>query len=115
MKTKKRWKVDQNPDGSETWTSYLGFTYTVRPRRFPLPDPPPIDDEPSIEIADRLPETFDPDPPRREEPLPDAPSLTDEQYEAMEHALDTLDAFGMSFREWCDRYYDEARATGLVA
>jgi hypothetical protein len=43
------------------------------------------------------------------------PSLTEEQYEEMERAIDVLDAFDISFREWCDRYYDEARATGLVA
>jgi hypothetical protein len=33
----------------------------------------------------------------------------------MEEALDYLDLFDISFREWCDKHYDEARATGLVA
>jgi hypothetical protein len=33
----------------------------------------------------------------------------------MEHALDQLDAWGDTFEAWCNRYYDEARATGLVA
>jgi hypothetical protein len=33
----------------------------------------------------------------------------------MEHAIDTLNLFDITFREWCDRHYDEARATGLVA
>ncbi|HVV76694.1 MAG TPA: hypothetical protein VHC43_11715 [Mycobacteriales bacterium] len=114
-KTKKRWKVDQNPDGSETWTSHLGFSYTVRPRHFPLPDPLPLEDEPPQEIADRLPVTFDPDPPRDDDPLPSPPRPGFEEYEAMERALDELDAMGVSFREWCDKYYDEARATKLVA
>ncbi|HVT22961.1 MAG TPA: hypothetical protein VHE57_16405 [Mycobacteriales bacterium] len=115
LKTKKLWKVDHNPDGSETWTSYLGFTYTRRPPHFPLPDPPPIDDEPPLDIADRLPDAADPDPPRADEPLPEPPRLTEEQYEEMEEALDYLDLFDISFREWCDKHYDEARATGLVA
>jgi hypothetical protein len=115
MKTKKWWKVDQNPDGSETWTSYLGFKYTKKPSYFPLPDPPPIDDEAPIEIADRLPDAFDPDPPRDDEPLPEPASLTEEQYEAMAESLAILDAMELSFRQWCDKHYDEARLTGLVA
>jgi hypothetical protein len=115
LKTRKRWKVDQNPDGSETWTSYLGFTYTRQPRHFPLPDPPAVDDEPPPDIADRLPDSFDPDPPRHDDPLPQPPRLTEEQYEEMEHALTFLDLLDISFREWCDKHYDEARATGLVA
>jgi hypothetical protein len=42
LKTKKRWKVGANEDGSLTWTSFLGFTYTTRDLD-PLigdPDPP---------------------------------------------------------------------------
>jgi hypothetical protein len=115
MKTRKRWRVDVNPDGSETWTSHLGFTYVTWPNRFPLPDPMPVEDEPPAEIADRLPDRFDPDPPGDADVLPEPPPLTDDEYEAMERAVDTLDAFGISFRQWCDRYYDEARRTGLVA
>ncbi|HEX3706275.1 MAG TPA: hypothetical protein VHV76_06560 [Mycobacteriales bacterium] len=41
MKTKKWWKVDVNPDGSEAWTSYLGRTYIKKPRHFLLPEPLP--------------------------------------------------------------------------
>jgi hypothetical protein len=115
MKTKKRWRVDVNPDGTQSWTSYLGRTYTKKSNYFTLPEPLPADDEPPDEIADRLPAASDPDPPHPDEPLPEPPPLTDEQLEEFEHALDTLDAFGETFRQWCDRYYDEARATGLVA
>ncbi|HVT64136.1 MAG TPA: DUF222 domain-containing protein [Mycobacteriales bacterium] len=115
LKTKKLWKVDDNGDGTETWTSYLGLRYTVKPRHFPLPDPPPIDDEPPLEIADRLPHAFDPDPPCEDDPLPEPPPLGPEELEAMEHALDQLDAWGDTFEAWCNRHYDEARATGLVA
>ncbi|HVW81289.1 MAG TPA: DUF222 domain-containing protein [Mycobacteriales bacterium] len=42
LKTKKQWKVGVNADGSLTWTSFLGFTYTSR-KQDPLtgdPDPP---------------------------------------------------------------------------
>jgi hypothetical protein len=42
LKTKRRWKVGVNADGSLTWTSFLGFTYTSRDLD-PLtgdPDPP---------------------------------------------------------------------------
>jgi hypothetical protein len=115
LKTKKLWTVDINPDGTETWTSPLGFTHTKKPSHFPLPEPLPADDQPPADIADRLPHTFDPDPPHPDQPLPEPPPLTDEQYEAMEHAIDTLNLFDITFREWCDRHYDEARATGLVA
>ncbi|HVT22685.1 MAG TPA: DUF222 domain-containing protein, partial [Mycobacteriales bacterium] len=82
LKTRKRWKVDQNPDGSETWTSHLGFTYTVKPKHLPLPDPPP---------------------------------LRDDELETLEHALTQLHAWGDTFENWCNRHYDEARRTGLVA
>jgi hypothetical protein len=33
----------------------------------------------------------------------------------MEYAVDQLAAWGDSFEQWCNRHYDEARATGLVA
>ena len=115
LKTKKRWTVDVNPDGSETWTSYLGITHTKKPAWFPLPEPlEPDNDIPDDENLEWTP-LFDPNPPHPDEPLPAPPPLTDEQYEEMEHALDTLDAFGISFRQWCDQYYEQARATGLVA
>jgi hypothetical protein len=42
LKTKKRWKVGVNADGSLTWTSFLGFAYTTHDQD-PLtgdPDPP---------------------------------------------------------------------------
>jgi hypothetical protein len=113
MKTKKQWTVDVQPDGTETWTSLLGFTHTKKPAWFPLPEPLPVEDVPD-DIADRLP-AFDADQPYPDEPLPDPPPLTDAEYEDMEHALDTLDAFGIGFRQYCNQHYDEARATGLIA
>jgi hypothetical protein len=115
LKTRKLWKVDDNGDGTDTWTSYLGLTYVKDSRSFPLPEPPPIEDEPPADVADRLPHAFDPDPPSADDPLPEPPSLTDEQYKEMERALTVLGAMDLSFRQWCDTHYDEARATGLVA
>ncbi|HEX3900919.1 MAG TPA: DUF222 domain-containing protein [Mycobacteriales bacterium] len=116
MKTKGRWKVDQNPDGSETWTSYVGRTYTKKPRHFDLPEPLAPEQEPPDDIVDRLPvELFDPNPPVGQTPLPEPPPLTDEEYEEVARALDTLAVMDLTFREWVDKHFDEARATGLVA
>jgi hypothetical protein len=116
MKTKKRWKVDQNPDGSETWTSYLGFTHTKKPRHFPLPDPLAPEHDPPEDIADRLPGALlNPYPAGDNEPLPEPPPLTEEHYEQMSYALDVLNAMDLTFRQWVDKHYDQARLTGLVA
>jgi Domain of unknown function (DUF222) len=116
MKTKGRWRVDQNPDGSETWTSYLGHTYTENPWHFELPDPLPAEDDPPEDIADQLPVTlFDPYPPIDDASLPTPPALSEEEYEEMSQALDVLNAMDLTFRQWVDKYYDEARSTGLVA
>jgi Domain of unknown function (DUF222) len=116
LKTKGRWRVDQHLDGSETWTSYLGFTYSKRPKEFDLPEPLAAEDDPPEEVADRLPvELFDPDPPIDQTPLPAPPALTEEQYAQMSQAMDFLNAIDLTFKQWCDKHYDEARATGLVA
>lgn len=115
LKTKKLWHVDVNPDGTETWISFLGHRYTKHPAWFPLPEPLVVEPEPPEEIADGLPLFADPDPPDPDEPLPVPPALTDAEYEEMARAVDLLDAFGETFRQWCDRHYDEARVTGLVA
>jgi hypothetical protein len=117
MKTKKLWKLDVGPEGTEKWTSYLGYTYTKKPAWFPLPEPLSPEDERGDTLAailDRLPD-FDPDPPYPDEPLAEPPPLTDEQYQEMAFAVDNLHAFGDNFRDWCNRHYDEARRTGLVA
>jgi hypothetical protein len=110
------WKLDLDPDGNETWTSYLGYTYTKKPAWFPLPEPLPAqqdDDNELADLIDQLPD-YDPNPPYPNEPRFEPPPLTDQEYAETERAVDTLDAFGIGFREWCDRYYDGARATGLV-
>jgi hypothetical protein len=125
LKTKKRWKVDLNPDGSETWTSALGLTYTKRAPYFPIePLAPPDDDDLPAEIADRHPAS-DPDPPRQPDwdddliydgvPLPEPPPLTDEEIDELDTAIDTIEVMGISFREYANRHWDEARALGLVA
>jgi hypothetical protein len=115
LKTKKLWKLDLDPEGNETWTSYLGYTYTKKPAWFPLPEPLPAeeDNDRLDDIIDRLPDL---DPPYPDEiPLPEPPPLTGEELETMERAVDTLNAFGETFEQWCERHYDQARATGLVA
>jgi len=79
LKTHKAWRVDRNPDGSETWTSALGFTYTKQPARYhtlvEAPEPDDIPDDPDEELL-----SGDPDPPRADDPLPDLPDLTLEDY-----------------------------------
>jgi hypothetical protein len=105
MKSKDRWRVDQNSDGSETWTSYLGFSYTKSPRHFPMPEPLAPEDNLPAEIADRIPApAFDPYPSTDGVPLPEPPPLGREEYQAMEAALDNLAAFGETFQQWCDRH-----------
>jgi hypothetical protein len=116
LKTKKLWKLDLDPQGNETWTSYLGYTYTKKPAWFPLPEPLPTedDDRDALEkLIDRLPDLDSPYP--DEIPLPEPPPLTDEEHQTMEQAVDTLHAYGETFHDWCERHYDQARATGLVA
>jgi hypothetical protein len=116
LKTKKLWKLDLDPEGNETWTSYLGYTYTKKPAWFPLPEPLPTDDDDgdALEtLIDRLPDLDSPYP--DEIPLPEPPPLTDEEHQTMEQAVDTLHAYGETFHDWCERHYDQARATGLVA
>jgi hypothetical protein len=111
LKTKRLWNVEVNPDGSEIWTSRLGFRFVKRTSTYPIEllDPPP-DDVP-MEIESRIPE-HDPDPPADEAPLPDPPPLTDEEYEAFTRAVDELE-----MRAWqaADRGYDKFRELGLIA
>lgn len=124
LKTRKRWKVDVNPDGTETWTSALGFTYTKSPSwlRIDLLEPPPADDDLSAELADVIPmASHGPPGPVRNDftydgiPLPtDPPPLTDEELDELDTALDSLSLIGLSFREYANRVWDEARALGLV-
>jgi hypothetical protein len=116
MKTKDRWRVDQNPDGSETWTSYLGHTHTKWPGQFDLPEPLAPEDDPPDCVIERLPQhPVDPYPPSDQIPLPEPPPLLEENYQEMSYALDTLAAMDLTFQQWVDKHYDEARATGLVA
>jgi hypothetical protein len=123
LKTRKRWRVDVNPDGSETWTSALGFVYTKRPAAFPVEVLAPPDDEVPEDFANVIPINPHAPPPGQcaEDftyegiPLPtEPPPLTDEEVDELDTALDTLQLMGLSFREYANRIWDEARAVGLV-
>jgi hypothetical protein len=111
LKTKKLWKVDIEPDGSEIWTTALGFVYRKPPAAYPMEllallEPPDDLDIPAQ--SDVLP-AQDPDPPFPDEPLPTPPPLTDDEY------LQFVDAFDRSFGEFADRAYDTLRLAGLIA
>lgn len=127
LKTKKRWRVDVNPDGSETFTSALGFTYTKRAPKVPIELlQPPDDDEVPEDLAEVIP--INPNAPpvdvptgSRDDlmydgiPLPvDPPAISDQEIDELETALDTLSVMGLGFREYANRIWDEARAIGLV-
>ncbi|MBV9486015.1 MAG: DUF222 domain-containing protein [Frankiaceae bacterium] len=100
FKTKKLWHVELNPDGSLTWTSALGFTYVRYPEPFPM-EPLPSDDAAMPDLDDRI-LAADPDPPRPDDPLPDAPEITIEEfYDYLEEADRELYAYANS----CD--YDD--------
>jgi hypothetical protein len=108
FKTKKLWHVDINPDGSETWTSALGFRYTKRVNRYPIvPLEPPDDDLP--DDSDELVLHGDLDPPYPTEvSLPEPPPL--DRYE-----IDELDdALSHGWGGYADRVYDVLRAADLV-
>jgi hypothetical protein len=52
LKTRKLWKVDVNPDGTETWTTPFGLTYTTPAAIYPIEDlEPPGDPEPAERYA----------------------------------------------------------------
>ena len=115
LKTKKLWRVDLNADGTETWTSYLGRRHTKKAAWYPLPEPLGPDEEVPEHVDDALPLFADPDPPRSDDPLPDPPALTEEQYVEMGRALDALAVMELTYRQWVDKHWDEARSAGLVA
>jgi hypothetical protein len=79
-----------NPDGSETWTSPLGYTYTKPPPRHPVADlEPPEDPYPTIECPG-LPNPDDiNDTVEDEIPPGDPPPLDNEDREHTEHLIET--------------------------
>jgi hypothetical protein len=80
LKTHKLWQVTLNPDGSQTWTSALGFRYTKRPPSYLLDDfePPEEDHLPNPPDDELI--GADPDPPKANDPLPEAPPISLEEY-----------------------------------
>jgi hypothetical protein len=119
LKTKRYWRIDQMPDGTEVWTSPLGRQFTKRHPTYPDGLIQPLDDEDDLpeDVAYRLPEA-DPDPPRDADGIPyptEPPPLTAEELEEFEQALDIYRAFGAAFINNANQHYDEARALGLIA
>jgi hypothetical protein len=120
LKTQKHWRVDQLPDGTEIWTSPLGFTYRKRMPTYPVGHIEPLDDEDEIPepVANRIPHS-ESDPPWATDddgiPLPEPPPLTDEELQEFEYQLDLLAAFGTNFIDYANNHYDQARTLGLIA
>jgi hypothetical protein len=110
FKTKRFWRVDVNADGSETWTSALGFRYRKPADRYPIvPLEPPHDDEPTDD-AEQVVLRGDPDPPYpTETSLPEPPPLDHYEIEELQDVLDH------SWGGYADRVYDVLRAAELVA
>jgi hypothetical protein len=89
LKTRRLWRVDMHPDGSETWTSHLGFRYMKQPARQALADlDPPDDPYPTVDC----PGTTDPDhtidPTGDQIPPGDPPPLDNEDREHTEHLIE---------------------------
>jgi hypothetical protein len=88
LKTRRLWRVDLHPDGSETWTSHLGFRYTKAPPRQPAadPDPPadpyPVEECPGTSDMDDISDSAD-----NEIPPGDPPPLDNEDREHTEHLI----------------------------
>jgi Domain of unknown function (DUF222) len=108
LKTNKLWHVDINPDGTEVWTSALGFVYRKPASTYPIDLLEPPDDVDLAAQTDAIPE-HDPDPPSADDPLPTPPWLTDEEYKEF------VDAIDRGFGAFADRAYDTLRLAGLIA
>jgi hypothetical protein len=108
LKTKKLWHVDVNLDGSETWTSPLGFVYQKRAATYPIDlfDPPDVDELPDCDLFDLR--QSDPDPPSDDD-LPEPPPITDAEYEAFSDAIERQ-CYAVA-----NANYDNWRNLGLVS
>src|SRR5581483_5837645 len=109
FKTKKLWRVAVDRDGYEVWTSPFGFVYHRRDDDYPIEQlEPPNDDHIPEDASEEL-LGGDPDPPREDDPLPESPDLTLEEYLTYSDDLDRA-----CFRAACfnyDAFYAEQRAS----
>jgi Domain of unknown function (DUF222) len=107
LKTKKYWHIDLNPDGTETWTSAAGFRYTKPAPTYPLPLTEPPDNDPPEPPEDQPPHTH-PDPATADDPLPDTPPITLEEYLTYSDQLERDTYFA------ANQHYDSWRNIGLA-
>jgi Domain of unknown function (DUF222) len=109
FKTKKLWRVTVDRNGCEVWTSPFGFVYRRRDDDYPIEQlEPPGDDHIAEDASEDL-LSSDPDPPREDDPLPESPDLTLEEYLTYSDDLDRA-----CFRAACfnyDAFYAEQRAS----
>jgi Domain of unknown function (DUF222)/HNH endonuclease len=105
LKTHKLWRTRRNPDSTQTWTSPLGFTHTPDHSTYQVNavlEPPDDGDQPPEQIGNRLPEHPDEIPhPRIDDPLPEAPTITLEEYLAYSDNLERHTFWNVN------RHYDQ--------
>ncbi|HEX3907641.1 MAG TPA: DUF222 domain-containing protein [Mycobacteriales bacterium] len=112
LKTEKLWRVDRHPDGSETWTSRFGYSYTRAAPVQPVTDlTPPDDPYPMVECPGVYPidaETGDGIDEDNGIPPGDPPPLDNEDREHAEHLIEA--ALWARFDEACYANYWQDRA-----
>jgi hypothetical protein len=107
LKTAKLWHVNINPDGSETWTSALGFVFHKPAANYPIELLVPPEETDLPEQFDTIPE-HDPDPPFADDEFPTPPSLTDDELKEFTDAIDR------GFGAFAERAYDVLCSAGLI-
>jgi hypothetical protein len=89
LKTHRLWCVDMYPDGSETWTSHLGFRYTKPPPRQPVADlDPPDDPYPTVDCPGLIDPVYVDASTDDEIPPGDPPPLDNEDREYTENLIE---------------------------
>jgi hypothetical protein len=89
LKTKKIWRVDRHPDGSETWISRHGFRYAIPPPVQAVADlEPPDDPFPTVECPGVLLPHTDHDDDEEDIPPGDPPPLDNEDRELAETLIE---------------------------
>lgn len=109
LKTNRLWTVELNPDGTESWTSALGFRYTKPAATYPVESLEPPEEINVPESGSYGSREADPDPPLVDDPLPEPPPITDEEYEAFTDALE------QRCYAYANDNYDQWQRLGLVS
>jgi Domain of unknown function (DUF222)/HNH endonuclease len=115
LKTRRIWRIDHNPDGTQTWTTAVGFTHTRPAASTPAELlQPPDEPIPPEYVDNRLPEPGENGPPpmRADDPLPESPTITLEQYLSFSDDLERH-AFHVANTSY-DRWYRDNQDLSLA-